>query len=112
MNETLHTHLDQRLPASIRRSSVGDANEESVCDVTVERFMGVLVHPVPPLEMEKLDGKFRRGGRVIIEWPRDQERWWRVSPGDRLVVEGRALPICATFDHPSCYAEIYVEDIS
>lgn len=104
MVESLHTRLDERLAGSIRRSA-----DEPVCDVVVERFMGVLIHPVPALTMQEITGVFRPGGKVLIEWPDDRSGWANVAAGDSIVVAGHELPIRATFDFPPCYAEIYVD---
>lgn len=104
MIETLHTPIDERLPAAIHRS-----DNTVVCEIVVERFMGVLVHPVPALEMQELCGTFEPGGKVVLEWPRDIERWRQVVPGDRLLIGDRELTIRRAVEHPHCYIAIYVE---
>src|SRR5690348_4409618 len=104
MIETLHTRIDERIPATVYRAS-----GEALCEIVVERFMGVLMHPVPPLEMQELFGTFVPGGKVFVEWPRKQKGWQEVLPGDRLVVGDRELTIRGAYASPSCYVAIYVD---
>lgn len=104
-------HLDERLPARILRPVASVDEDATLCDITVERFMGVLVRPVPPVEMHEVTGSFEHGGKVMVQWPDDMEGWWAVSPGDQLEVDGRTLTIRKTRDFPVCYAEIYVDGV-
>ena len=109
MATTHLAHLDERIPARIRRAEAPEDEDATLCEVTVERFMGVIVRPVPPVEMHEIAGRFQHGGKVMVQWPDDRDGWWAVSPGDQLEVEGRSLTIRRTRDFPVCYAEIYVD---
>jgi hypothetical protein len=104
MEATVHTPIDERLPAQIHRPGA-----HALCELVAERFMGVLVHPVPSGEMQELCGTFQPGGKVLVEWPRDDEHWRQVLPGDRLVVGDRQLTIRGIYEYPECYVAIYVD---
>jgi hypothetical protein len=108
MSEVKTVHIDERIPARIVRS--GDGESAPLCNVTVRRTMNVLVHPVPPLEMENRSGRFHRGGKVFVDWPPDAAGWEAVVPGDRLEVEGKSFTIKAVSSCPVCYGEIYVDE--
>jgi hypothetical protein len=107
---TLHaTRIDERLPARILRRSDADGHSRQIANVTARRFMDVLFHPVPPLEMQDECGVFRQGGKIFVEWPEDSADWMHAAPTDRLEVEGREFDILAIHDAPPCYSTIYVE---
>jgi hypothetical protein len=78
--------------------------------VTLQRFMGVLVHPVPRIEFLEKCGEFVDGGKVYLEWSRDLPAWFRVEVGDRLEVEDRAFTIAALDEVPIVYTALYVRE--
>lgn len=104
MVNTSRTRIDERIPAKIHR-----ANGEALCEIAVERFMGVVMHPVPSLEMQDLFGRFAPGGKVLVEWSREPEGWHEVLPGDHLVIGDRELTIRGVYECPPCYMAIYVD---
>jgi hypothetical protein len=71
--------------------------------------MGVLVHPVPALEMLDRIGAFRRGGKILVYWPRDKSGWYSVMPGDQIEIEGNTYTIRGILDRPPCYSHLYVD---
>ena len=103
-------HTEGKIPARVLRTSGQSGEGKTLCDVMAQRFMGVLVHPVPPLEMEKRVGTFHRGGKIFVYWPDCETRWYSVKPGDQLEVEGRTFTIRAIEDYPHCYGEIYIDE--
>jgi hypothetical protein len=79
--------------------------------VNVQRFMGVLVHPIPKCEMEARFGCFREGGKVYLDWSRALPSWFGVEPGDRLEVAGRSFNILGRDEMPIVYSALYVCEI-
>jgi hypothetical protein len=104
-------HTERRVPARVLRPSGPAGERRTLCDLTLERFLSVLVHPVPAIEMEKRTGTFRPGGKVFACWPHELTGLYSclIVSGDQLEVEGQILTIRAVEDYPHCYSEIYVD---
>lgn len=98
-------HIDEKLPARIVRAHAQTG--ETVVPLTVRRFMGVMVHPVPAHEMQRLTDTFRPGGKIYVNWP--ETGWEKVVPGDQLEVGSTTRTIRAIRQYPGCYAELYVD---
>ena len=109
MATTYPIHIDERVPARVVRLAGPASEGRALCDVTARRFMDVLVHPVPALEMQERLGTFQLGGKIFVDWPEDPTDWESVVPGDQLEIEGHAFTIRGIRDSPVCYSEIYVD---
>jgi hypothetical protein len=72
--------------------------------------MGVLIHPVPRIEMLDRCGTFEDGGKVYLDWAKDVPVWFQIEAGDRLEVDGRAFTILALDEMPVVYSALYVRE--
>ncbi len=99
-------HIREREPVQIIRGGA-DAGKPAL-QLTGRRFMGTLLHPVSPGDMQKLCGSFHRGHRISVEWPAGSSEEHPVRSGDSLEAGGKTYPVCASVERPGCYLDIYI----
>jgi hypothetical protein len=104
------SHIVEHAPVRVLGPSTNGGERRVLCEVEAERFMGVLLHPVPALEMYERTGLFRPGANIVILWPEDCTRWCSATVGDELEIGARRFTIRAIRDNPPCYSEVYVDD--
>lgn len=80
-------------------------------ELKARRFMGVLRHPVPLIEMAQRCGLNHRGCKIIADWPPNPLDDLPVAAGDLLEVEGQTYSIRCVNEHPGCYLELYVDEV-
>jgi hypothetical protein len=90
----------------VRPSEASDAPLE----LTIYRFMGVLLHPVPLSEMLHRCEVNHRGCRIVAAWPATASEAHPIKVGDVLQIEERRYPIRAVTEHPGCYLELYIDE--
>lgn len=102
-------HVRDREPVRIMRQAKDDGGPAT--ELTGRRFMGTLLHPVPPGDMQKQFGVFRRGHRISVEWPASVAAEYPVQAGDSVEVGGRTYQVRGCVERPGCYLDLYVEDM-
>lgn len=102
------TRVIQTVPAKLLRQS-GNGDYQPCVELSAERFMGVLKHPVPRGEMLKRFGVDRPGCKIQARWCDDVPDRDPVQPGDLLEIEGRHHPIIGAKSYPGCYIEFFID---
>jgi len=104
------TRVTERVPAKILRHADGPGEPQLHLELTAQRFMGVLKHPVPRSEMRQKFGVDRRGCKIVTQWCRETAEDQPVRAGDLLELNGQTYSIRGARAYPGCYLELYIED--
>jgi hypothetical protein len=105
-------HISERIPATVLRRSETTGTIQPQLELSAERFMGVLKHPVVRSEMLEKFGIDRRGCKVVVSWCPDATKNSLVEAGDLLETGDEIHRVLGTKSHPNCYLEIYMEEAS
>lgn len=103
------TRINERIPARILRPVNGAGKPQPYLDLTAQRFMGVLKHPVPRSEMQQKFGVDRRACKIVTTWCAESDNH-PVQAGDLLELSGNSYRILGAKPYPGCYLELYIED--
>lgn len=103
--------IRERVPAQTLRLSGNTGQYEPHLELTLRRFMGVLLHPVPLSEMGRQCNLNRRGCRVVAEWPPNVTESHPVDVGDVLQVGDHTYSIRGIQEHPGSYLEMYIDEV-
>lgn len=98
----------ETLPAQAEHMATA-YDPETCVDLQVERFAGVLLHPVVRTKMFEAVGLDQAGWKVVARWPANRRVFPVLTRGDRLTIAGQTYPILGVTEVPTCYLEIFVD---
>jgi hypothetical protein len=99
----------EHVPIVISQRAAGFTADETL-NLSAERCMDVLMHPVPLTDMFAVVGVNRPGRRMIIEWPKATQTMPYLSAGDVVEVNSETYLIAGVREYPHVYTEIYIAD--